>query len=214
MEPAPVPTEATHNHTEDKVDENKDSWNNDNHGGMSRSELMEYAIKLDKDISESWLAKILQMSINTAFVSQWLNMQYAFDFYHLNDIPGLSIAKVQCAETQPKCFHYMRDQAFPTIVLFYNGHYVEELFDRDHVWDYIQKQSEIVKESRFEEYTSKFTSASLVTELKDEQLEIISPERLEMESIGGTDGIMRTVTPVGVSCYGDIRSFGRGNTLR
>ncbi|KAJ3351894.1 hypothetical protein HDU83_008527 [Entophlyctis luteolus] len=207
MEPAPVPTEATHNHTEDKVDENKDSWNNDNHGGMSRSELMEYAIKLDKDIRQIPVDSVyatIQNGTNLVFFGAvfcpytqqftaiWLNMQYAFDFYHLNDIPGLSIAKVQCAETQPKCFHYMRDQAFPTIVLFYNGHYVEELFDRDHVWDYIQKQSEIVKESRFEEYTSKFTSASLVTELKDEQLEIISPERLEMESIGGTDGIMRT----------------------
>ncbi|KAI9328090.1 hypothetical protein BDR26DRAFT_874597 [Obelidium mucronatum] len=122
-------------------------------------------------------------------------MQYQFDFYHLNETEHFSLAKVQCGDNQPLCFHYMRDVGFPTIVLYHKGHYITEFLERDNIWDFVQKTVETVKQGRQDIEFSR-PEDSLVVPMKEHEMDVISHNKLEEEAIGGTVGIAETVIPV------------------
>ncbi|KAJ3110795.1 hypothetical protein HK100_002906 [Physocladia obscura] len=208
--------ESSHNHEEDKAEDQADSWESDKHGGMSRQELQDYALLLDKQIRMLDIESVYDTVQNGThllffgayfcphtqqFTAIWLNMQYKYDFYHLDEVKDLSIAKVQCADNQPLCFHYMRDEAFPTVVLFHNGHFIEELINRDFVWEYVEKQVEVVRNNQQSvEYAAQIASPGSLVVLPavDAVQEVVSHEELEVESIGGAKGIIETVLPVSV----------------
>ncbi|KAI8617596.1 hypothetical protein BC830DRAFT_87391 [Chytriomyces sp. MP71] len=67
----------------------------------------------------------------------WLNAQDQLAYHHPST--RLQMHKISCQDAQHKCFHYMRerDNAYPTVVLFRDGDYIEEVIDRDRVWEYI-----------------------------------------------------------------------------
>ncbi|KAJ3017179.1 UNVERIFIED_CONTAM: hypothetical protein HDU68_011810 [Siphonaria sp. JEL0065] len=188
----------------------EEEWDASKHGGMSREELRAYADKLDLEVRQLPLEDVydtIQQDTHILFygavfcpytqqyTAVWLNMQYQFDFYNLNQTQHFSLAKVQCANNQPLCFHYMRDEGFPTIVLYHKGHYITEFQDRDNIWDFVQKTVEIVKQGKPEEEFER-TDGSLVVPMKAHEMDVISHNKLEEEAIGGQEGIVATVFPI------------------
>ncbi|KAJ3064168.1 hypothetical protein HDU98_000122, partial [Podochytrium sp. JEL0797] len=112
------------------------------------------------------------------FTAIWLNMQYALDFYHLNETESFTTAKVQCADSQPLCFHLMRDDGFPSIVLYHQGRYISEFKDRDNVWDFVKQQVDIVRSGK------QLESWGDVMDLEDSRVTL--PEQHSMDAISHT----------------------------
>ncbi|KAJ3076588.1 hypothetical protein HDU98_002108 [Podochytrium sp. JEL0797] len=204
----PTEDSPAHHHNGDE-----EEWDAEKHGGMSREALREYADKLDLEIRQMPLDNVYD-SIQSGthvlfygavfcpftqqFTAIWLNMQYALDFYHLNETETFTVAKVQCADNQPLCFHMMRDDGFPTIVLYHQGRYISEFKDRDNVLDFVQQQVAIVKDGKQLESWGHVMGSeeSLVTLPEQHSMDAISHNQLEAESIGGAVGITETVVPV------------------
>ncbi|KAJ3295801.1 hypothetical protein BCR33DRAFT_853631 [Rhizoclosmatium globosum] len=204
--------QPAHNHNAEE-----EEWDASKHGGFSKEELRAYADKLDLDVRQLPLDKVydtIQQGTHILFYGAvfcpytqqftaiWLNMQLSYDFYKLTEVPNISIAKVQCADNQPVCFNYMRDEGFPTVVLYHKGHYIQEFMDRDNVWDWVQKQVEIVKAGREEQEWGAIKKGlvkekpSKVEKVAAHQFDQISHNKLEEEVIGGKVGILETVFPV------------------
>ncbi|KAI8617598.1 hypothetical protein BC830DRAFT_1112817 [Chytriomyces sp. MP71] len=193
--------------------EMEEEWDASKHGGMSREQLREYADKLDLEVRQLPLDQVFDSIQNGThilffgsvicahtqqFTAIWLNAQYKLDFYAYNQVPHFSFAKVQCADNQPLCFNLMRDEGYPTIVLFHEGIYVEEYRgDRDYVYDFVEHHAKVAVLGDFSEYAGK---GSIVERPVIEEVHFISHQGLAVEAVGGTKGLMESMLPVSLVC--------------
>ncbi|KAJ3241049.1 hypothetical protein HDU78_002016 [Chytriomyces hyalinus] len=197
--------EPQHSH-----DGGADDWDASKHGGMSREELRAYADKLDLDVRQLPVDKVFDTIQNGThifffgavfcahtqqFTAIWLNAQFFLDFYYPNT-PNFSIAKIQCGDNQTLCFNLMRDEGYPTVVLFHNGVYVQEAPDRNEIWPFMEKTVKSVAAGNFSDMVGK---GSVVVKPVIET-KMISHEKLEQEAVGGKAGMMESMLPVSLIC--------------
>ncbi|KAJ3076586.1 hypothetical protein HDU98_002106 [Podochytrium sp. JEL0797] len=138
-----------------------EEWDPSIHHGMTRTEFRAYSDTLDKSIRQLPVDTLFETIQNgthifffgavycpytQAYNEHWLAMQQQYDLDPVvwNQV---QIAKIQCATNQPLCFRWMNgEEGFPTIVLYHEGSFVEELNDRDHVWEFIQDRAKELRE--------------------------------------------------------------------
>ncbi|KAJ3401643.1 hypothetical protein HDU80_005837 [Chytriomyces hyalinus] len=147
-----------HGHHSPKSNE---TWDASKFGGLSKEELKAQADVMDAKVCCTETDPSADTSPPPGavfcphtqfFTRQWLSAQRHLDFMDLK-VPGFEMAKVQCALQQSLCFNLQRDHGYPTVVLYHEGLYVQELLPLTDLWPFIENTTIAVKTNNFTRFT-------------------------------------------------------------
>ncbi|TPX68275.1 hypothetical protein CcCBS67573_g07241 [Chytriomyces confervae] len=153
-----------HGHHSPKSNE---TWDASKFGGLSKEELKAQADVMDAKVWQLDAERVFDSIQNGThllffgavfcphtqfFTRQWLSAQRHLDFMDLK-VPGFEMAKVQCALQQSLCFNLQRDHGYPTVVLYHEGLYVQELLPLTDLWPFIENTTIAVKTNNFTRFT-------------------------------------------------------------
>ncbi|KAJ3234412.1 hypothetical protein HDU81_001451 [Chytriomyces hyalinus] len=144
-----------------------ETWDASKFGGLSKEELKAQADVMDAKVWQIDAEKVfdsIQNGTHLLFfglllISNCIKMGTATDMLpprrHFMDlkVPGFEMAKVQCALQQSLCFNLQRDHGYPTVVLYHEGLYVQELLPLTDLWPFIENTTIAVKTNNFTRFT-------------------------------------------------------------